>query len=252
MRDRRPIGHGARHPASLREYFYAPRGPASGASGEDPRSLLSRGIQGSNPHPDTKVKHLEKSPTGVYWGRFNPPHKGHLAMIRKLRRRCRLTVAIGSSEHKDERANPFSGLERVAMLRAYLKEAGIRGVAVVALNDGKSMAWAVDNLIRKCKPDLLFLSNEKNRLVTIAARKVRVVRFPRTGRVSSTLIRNLIAKGDPRWKSLTGPSVARAIEQVGGIRRIERAYAGTQSNRRSPRRPHRLAQSGGKTGAGTH
>ena len=172
-------------------------------------------------------------------------------MIRKLRRGCRLTVAIGSSEHKNERSNPFSGAERKAMLRGYLKESGIRGVAVVALNDGKSKAWALDNLIRKCKPDLLFLSNDKTDLVTIAKHKVRVVRFPRTGRVSSTLIRGLIARGDARWKSLTGRSVARALERVGGIRRIQRAYSRTRSVRRSPRQGNRTARSGRQTGAGT-
>ena len=185
----------------------------------------------------------QSRPVGVYWGRFNPPHKGHLAMIRKLRQECRLTVAIGSSEHKSERANPFSGAERGTMLRAYLREAGIRDVAVVALNDGSSMIWAVDNLIRKCKPDVLFLSNEKTRLLAIAARRVRVVRFPRTGWVSSTLIRNLIAKGDPHWKNFTGRSVARAVERVGGIRRIQKAYGGTRSVRRASPQRHRVAHS---------
>jgi cytidyltransferase-like protein len=164
---------------------------------------------------------------GVYWGRFNPPHKGHLATVRRLKRGYHLTVAIGSSEHKNERRDPFSGAERKAMFRAYLREAGIRGVAVVALNDGKSMAWSVSNLIRKCKPDVLFLSDEKSDLVTIAARMVHVVRFPRTGRVSSTRIRDLIARDDPSWKNLTGRSVTRAVERLGGIRRIQRAYTKT-------------------------
>jgi len=137
------------------------------------------------------------------------------------------------------------------MLRAYLKEAGIRGVTIVALNDGKSMAWAVDNLLRRCRPDLLFLSDEKTGLVSIAARKVRVVRFPRTGRTSSTLVRSLIARGDPRWKSFTGRSVARAIERVGGIRRIQRAYLGHRSVRQSPRQRPPIAPSGPHTRAGT-
>lgn len=177
----------------------------------------------------------KQRPTGVYWGRFNPPHTGHLSVIRRLRRRCTLIVAIGSAEHKNEKSNPFSGAERKAMFRAYLKEAGIRDVAVVALNDGESKAWAVDNLIRKCNPDVLFLSNEKTELVAIAARRLRVVRFPRTWTVSSTLIRNLIASDDPRWKRLTGRSVVRAVERVGGIRRIQRAYAEGRSVKRSPR-----------------
>ena len=171
-------------------------------------------------------------------------------MIRRLRLRCRLTVAVGSSEHKNERANPFSGAERKAMLRAYLKETGIHGVTVVALNDGKTKAWAVDNLIRKCKPELLFLSNEKSDLVKVAARKVRVVRFTRSGRVSSTLIRNLSARDDPRWKRFTGRSVARAVERVGGIRRIQRVYAGTRSGTRSSHPRRRIAHSGRRTGTG--
>ena len=176
---------------------------------------------------------MTSRPIGVYWGRFNPPHKGHIAVIRRLRKRCDLIVAIGSAEHRNEKTNPFSGAERKSMLRAYLKEAGIRDVNVVALNDGKSRLWAVDNLIRRCKPDLLFLSDEKSDLVRIASRKVSVVRFPRTGKISSTLIRDLIARGDPRWKRLTGRSVGRAIERSGGIRRIQAAYGGDRLSRRA-------------------
>jgi cytidyltransferase-like protein len=163
-------------------------------------------------------------PIGVYWGRFNPPHKGHLAMIRKFRRACHLTVAIGSSEHKNERTNPFSGAERKKMLESYLKELEIPGVKVVTLKDGRSESWAIGNLIRKCKPDVVFLSTEKNKLADLAERKVRVVRFPRTGQVSSTRIRESIAAGDREWRRLTGKSVARLIIRFDGIRRIEKAY----------------------------
>jgi cytidyltransferase-like protein len=48
---------------------------------------------------------------GVYWGRFNPPHKGHLSVIKKFSDKYNLTVAIGGSEHKNEKRNPFSGKE---------------------------------------------------------------------------------------------------------------------------------------------
>ncbi|MGD1099334.1 MAG: adenylyltransferase/cytidyltransferase family protein [Thermoplasmata archaeon] len=123
------------------------------------------------------------SPVGVYWGRFNPPHKGHLSVIRKFQVQCDLVVAIGSSEHRNEKTNPFSGAERKRMVEAYLKEAEIEGVRVVTLPDGKSESWAVDNLIQKCRPDLLILSTEKSRLSDLAEQRIRVVRFPRTGRI---------------------------------------------------------------------
>lgn len=118
-------------------------------------------------------------------------------------------------------------------MEAYLNESGIGNVTMVTLRDGPSVAWSIDNLIRRCKPDLLFLSNEKRALARQVGRKVRVVRFARTGRISSTRIRDLIAVGDPAWKRLTGKSVARLIERAGGVGRIRRAYRAPRSRTRS-------------------
>lgn len=165
-----------------------------------------------------------RRPIGVYWGRFNPPHRGHLAVVRRLERRGRLVIAIGSAERRNERRNPFSGRERQTMFRSYLREAGVRGVRVVALRDGPSLSWAVRNLVRTCRPDVLFLSDEKSPVARAVTDRVRVVPFARTGNVSSSRIRDLIARGDPGWKRLTGRSVARFIESSGGDRRIRRIY----------------------------
>lgn len=168
---------------------------------------------------------------GVYWGRFNPPHRGHLGVIRRLRRRWALVVAVGSSERRDERSNPFSGAERKRMLEAYLREERIDGVPVVTLRDGRSVAWAVANLIRRCRPDVLLLSTEKSALADRAGRQVRVVRFPRTGRISSTRVRDAIAAGSDAWRKWTGRSVAELIEELDGVRRIQRAYRRTGRGR---------------------
>lgn len=165
-----------------------------------------------------------KAVIGVYWGRFNPPHRGHLRMVQRLRKRCTLTVAIGSAERRDERANPFSGAERKAMMEGYLKEAGIRDVRVITLTDGPSVSWSIDNLVRTCQPDILFLSTEHGRLASLTGRRVRVVRFRRVGRVSSSRIRESIAGGRMDWKRLTGDSVATWILTHHGIARIQRAY----------------------------
>lgn len=110
------------------------------------------------------------------------------------------------------------------MMDAYLEESGIRDVRVVTLKDGSSESWALDNLLRKCSPDVLFLSTERNTLARLARNKVTVVRFRRTGPVSSSLIRQQIASGDPRWRKLTGKSVGRLIEEWDGPRRIREAF----------------------------
>lgn len=159
-------------------------------------------------------------------------------MIRRLRERCALTVAIGSADHQGEKRNPFSGAERRAMLRAYLREARIADVRVITVPDGPSMAWALDRLIRKCRPDVLFLSTERRTIAEIAERRVRVVLFRRTGRTSSTRIRDAIAAGSDRWRSLTGPSVVRWIEGHDGVKRVREAYYKVGNGRQgSPMRP---------------
>lgn len=175
---------------------------------------------------------MKMRPVGVYWGRFNPPHQGHLGVVRRFKDRCRLTVAIGSAEHRGERRNPFSGRERKAMMEEYLKEDGIDGVRVVALKDGDTETWSVENLIRKCKPDFVILSTERRGGLDAALNKagVQVVRFRRTGNLSSTLIRHLIATGDPKWTTLTGRSVARLIARFNGIERIRGCYDPTKQS----------------------
>ncbi|HYB79230.1 MAG TPA: adenylyltransferase/cytidyltransferase family protein [Thermoplasmata archaeon] len=167
---------------------------------------------------------MARRPVAVYWGRFNPPHKGHLQVIRRFRRRYRLIVVVGSAERSNTRRDPFSGRERKSMLEAYLRERRIRGARVVTLNDGPSVTWALETLVRRHHPDVLLLSDEKSSLATRAAQRVRVVRFARRGTVSSTRIRRAIARGDPSWSVLTGRSVVRLIERYHGIRRIRRAY----------------------------
>jgi nicotinamide-nucleotide adenylyltransferase len=160
---------------------------------------------------------------GVYWRRFNPPHQGHLEVIRRFAPTCRLIVAVGSSEQRDTWQNPFSGRERKSMLEAYLREEGIKGVQVITCRDGPSVRTDIDRLIRRSGASFLLLSTEKGRLARLARRRIRVVGFRRTGSVSSTRIRELIAAGDPKWRNLTGRSVAALIRHAGGIASIRAA-----------------------------
>ena len=150
--------------------------------------------------------------------------------MQRFRERYRLVIAIGSAEHRNERANPFSGTERKAMWAAYLKESRIQGVRVVTVEDGDSETRAVGNLLRRCRPDTVLLSTERRGPLegALARAGVRVVHFPRRGTVSSTRIRHLVAAGDPSWRALTGRSVARLMEEFGGIERIRRAAGRTR------------------------
>jgi len=161
---------------------------------------------------------------GVYWGRFNPPHKGHMEVIRRFSKKCRLVIAVGSSEQKDTRPNPFDGSERVAMLRAYLREEHVHGVKVIAFRDGPSIEADIDELVERSHADFLILSTEKRELSRIARKRVKVIGFRRRGSISSTRLRDLIASGSTSWKRLTGASVAGLVVRHRGLSRIREAY----------------------------
>lgn len=171
---------------------------------------------------------------GVYWGRFNPVHKGHMAVIKKLSKKVdRLTIAVGSAQLKNEKNNPFSGAERARMIRAYLDEEGIT-CRVVAVNDQGGYYSATRNLVKKCgRFDILFLSTEylragkalsHRRIVRALAGHAHIEYFERRGRLSATLVRDRIAHGE-NWEHLTGKSVADIIRELDGIERIRKSYA---------------------------
>ena len=167
---------------------------------------------------------------GAYWGRFNPPHKGHMNLIKNLIKKVdTLLIVIGSAQHKNTKRNPFSGEERALMIKEYLKEENIPKDKVIPIPvpDGNTMNGSINNLFELCsKFDVLF--TDKETIIKLIKNKVKVQRINRTGKISSTKIRNAIAN-DQDWQQYTGKSVAKIIKQINGIERIKNAYKATQN-----------------------
>src|SRR3989338_6061585 len=65
---------------------------------------------------------------GLFLGRFQPLHNGHLEAIRKMQRECsEVIIIVGSSQYCFEANNPFTIGERIEMITASLKDAGLWG-----------------------------------------------------------------------------------------------------------------------------
>ncbi|MDP2666640.1 MAG: adenylyltransferase/cytidyltransferase family protein [Candidatus Diapherotrites archaeon] len=162
---------------------------------------------------------------GVYWGRFNPPHKGHLRVIKGILKEVdKLFVVVGSAEFRNTKRNPFDGTEKRKMMQAYLKEEGIDSnkVKVVVVMDGKSYSVGIQNLFECCGQfDVLY--TDKETVIKLIRKKVRIKRIKRAGTISSTKIRDAIAFNQS-WEQFTGKSVARLIKKFNGIKRIKEAY----------------------------
>jgi nicotinamide-nucleotide adenylyltransferase len=179
--------------------------------------------------------------TGFFWGRMNPPHKGHIELIKKILGRVdSLIIVIGASQYKNTKRNPFSGCERKKMLEAYLREEGvdIDRVRIIPLPDieasiEKAVKYVIRNVPRfnvafstyEIKEQRDWTKNEVDRIFAeeMKKRNIRIVKLRRTGTLSSTRIRDAIAYGN-EWEHLTGKSVAGIIKSLDGINRIRNTY----------------------------
>ncbi len=161
----------------------------------------------------------------LHWGRFNPPHRGHLSAIKKILSEAdELIIAVGSAEERDTERNPFDGEERKRMIEAYLAEEGMDAsrVRVIPVPDGKSIAGSVRNLFSLCG-DFDVLYTDKESIISAIGKKAAVRRIRRSGTVSSTGVRKAIVEGRS-IAGMTGKSVIALIEKFDGEKRIREAY----------------------------
>ncbi len=163
---------------------------------------------------------------GLMLGRFQPFHKGHLALTKQILSKCdELVIIIGSAQFNFIDKDPFSAGERVLMIHEALKEARIdlsRCYIIPIANDENNARWFA--YLRSMVPpfDVLYSGNE---FVKYLARSqdsgiaIEEPVFEEINHYNGSNIRHLMQDGKP-WEHLVPPAVARVIQQVGGIVRI--------------------------------
>lgn len=79
---------------------------------------------------------MSKHSTGIFIGRFQPIHSGHIHAIGVAASQVRqLIVMVGSANQCRSIRNPWSFQERKSMIRIKLESANIQNVTIVPLND---------------------------------------------------------------------------------------------------------------------
>jgi nicotinamide-nucleotide adenylyltransferase len=109
---------------------------------------------------------IKTSKLGIFIGRFQPFHKGHMHALRYSLSRCRkLVIGIGSSQESGTDRNPLSSSERVQIIKAALKGARIdmRRVKFLNIPDFNDNEKWFDYIIRK-EPEIGVVFS-RNRLV---------------------------------------------------------------------------------------
>jgi nicotinamide-nucleotide adenylyltransferase len=159
---------------------------------------------------------------GLFIGRFQPIHLGHLEVMRRLAaRHDELLVAVGSANVSHTPMNPFTGGERVAMAHAALREAGVQNALVLPLPDvGRNAVWVshVASLVPRFST--LYTNNPlPRRLFEEAGYKVMPAPFHERDRYEGTRIRALMASGGA-WEGLVPPAVARILREGDALQRL--------------------------------
>lgn len=161
---------------------------------------------------------------GVYVGRFQPFHLGHLDAIKRVLDEVEeIVVVIGSAQYSHNVNNPFTAGERLVMVRNALEEAEVdfARVWVVPVPDVHlHMMWvaAVEGYTPKFQ---IVYSNEAltRRLFMESGYKIKGIPFFERQFYSSTIVREKMLVDDS-WKTLVPKSVADFIFEIDGINRV--------------------------------
>jgi nicotinamide-nucleotide adenylyltransferase len=161
---------------------------------------------------------------GLYVGRFQPFHLGHLEAIKAVLKNVdELVIVIGSAQYSHKYNNPFTAGERLVMIRRALQEAGIdqsRFWIVPVPDVHLHMLWV--SALEGYTPHFeVVYSNEPltRRLFMEAGYEVKNIRFFERKTHTSTLIREKMIK-DENWTTLVPNAVSEFIREIDGVNRL--------------------------------
>jgi len=162
---------------------------------------------------------------GIYIGRFQPFHKGHLYAVKEVLNEVNeLIIGIGSAQESHTIENPFTAGERMLMIRNALIEEGIDlcKIYIVPIPDiAMNHVWVryVSMLVPHF--EIAFSNNPLvMRLFKEAGYKVKPIPLYDRTKFSGKKIRELMLKGG-NWEELVPQSVAKIIKEIDGISRLK-------------------------------
>ena len=161
---------------------------------------------------------------GLYVGRFQPFHLGHLEAIQDVLKEIdELVIVIGSAQYSHNIHNPFTAGERIVMIRHALQEASVdySRLWIVPVPDVHlHMLWV--SALEGYTPRFnVVYSNEPltRRLFMEAGYEVKSIRFFQRKVYTSTLVREKMLAGES-WTKLVPKSVADFVNEIDGVNRL--------------------------------
>ena len=162
---------------------------------------------------------------GLYVGRFQPFHLGHLHAVRHVLSEVdEIIIVIGSAQYSHQLNNPFTAGERVTMVRIALDEAKISSSEywIIPIRDMHvHMMWVAE--VKGYTPRFEFVyTNEPltRRLFMEAGFPVKSIPFSKHHLYLATEIRERMLK-NKSWTELVPKSIVGYIEEIDGVGRLQ-------------------------------
>ena len=161
---------------------------------------------------------------GIFVGRFQPFHKGHLKVAKDILEKVdELVIVVGSTQYSHRLDNPFTAGERITMIRRAMEEGGIEPSRywIVPVPDVHvHMIWVAQVVGYSPKFDVVYTNEPLSRRLFIEAGfKVESVPFHKREVYSATEIRKRMLN-EEKWEELVPKSVAHFIKEIDGVARL--------------------------------
>jgi nicotinamide-nucleotide adenylyltransferase len=159
---------------------------------------------------------------GLFVGRFQPFHLGHLKAIKWILERCeKVTVVIGSSQESLTERNPFTFEERKEMIKRSLEKESVKKerYEIIGVPDVFNCKRWVKSILNKAKFDVVFT---RSRWVKqcFDLFEIPVKEHPMFERYSARKIRRMMMKKDKDWEELVPSIVSKSVKEIRGVERL--------------------------------
>ena len=160
---------------------------------------------------------------GFYIGRFQPYHNGHHRVIEQIAAEVdELVVGIGSADQSHTTRNPFTAGERIMMITRCLTEFDLVTYVVPIEDINRNSVWVSHVEAMSPRFDVAYSNNPLViRLFNESDIDVRQSPMFDRDRLKGSRIREKMRR-DEGWRSLLPSSVVSTIEEIEGIKRLQR------------------------------
>ncbi len=162
---------------------------------------------------------------GLFIGRFQPFHKGHLYALNEiLSKEEQVFIIIGSAQAGFTPVNPFTTAERITMIQLVLDELEIpcSRYLIVPVPDVHNFTLWVEHVKRYVPPFGIVYTGSETGVTLFSKQNIKVEKITlhkKTSYSGTEIRRKMLLNKD--WESLVPDVIAEFIEEIDGVNRLQ-------------------------------